>query len=143
MCRGPAGEGGGAPAPGRPRSGPVRAVPSRFARVPRLPRPGRLRFDPRALWRDRSPRFRRSAIAVAAVVVLYVLIRFVPVPGVPCEVSAVEDCPSGVDTIALAPADSYAFGHIELGSDEDQVEAAADLVAKFPSFGAISQGILE
>jgi hypothetical protein len=80
---------------------------------------------------------------VAAVLLLYVLIRFVPIPGVPCELSAVEDCPSGDEAIALVPADAYAYAQLELDPDSSQVEQARELIELFPGFPVIAQGTLQ
>jgi hypothetical protein len=96
--------------------------------VPRLPR---------------SQTFRRRAAAVAGVLALYALIRFVPAPGIPCGVSAVKECDDGADAIALVPADAYAYGHVELDPDSGQVEQAGELAAKLPSFEEILQGSLQ
>ena len=107
-----------------------------MARLPRLP-------DPRPLWTGRSPQFRRRALAVAAVLLVYALIRFVPIPGVPCGLSAVKDCPSGDEAIALVPADAYAYAHADVDPDSSQVEQARELIALFPGFPAIAQGTLQ
>jgi len=104
--------------------------------VPRLPRPSR----PRNPLAGRPPGFRRRAAAVAGVLSLYLLIRFAPLPGIPCGLSAVKDCDTEPAAISLVPADAYAYGHIELDTGDDQVAAAADLVAKLPDFEQILQG---
>jgi hypothetical protein len=93
-----------------------------------------------ALWWDRSLAFRRRAAAVLLVLGVYALVRFVPLPGVPCEVSPAEECPAVDDAIELVPADAYAYAHVNLDRDSNQFEQAEELAAEFPHFAAIAQG---
>lgn len=75
------------------------------------------------------------------ILALYGLIRLVPLPGLPCQLSPAEECPPGDDAIALVPANAYAYAHLNLDRDSSQFEHAEELVSRFPHFGAIAQGI--
>ena len=92
------------------------------------------------LWWGRSLAYRRRVAAVLLVLGVYALIRFVPLPLVPCEVSPAEECPAADDAIALVPAEAYAYAHVNLDRDSTQYERAAELAAGFPNFAAIAQG---
>jgi hypothetical protein len=69
------------------------------------------------------------------------LIRFVPLPGLPCELSPAKECPPGDEAIAFVPADAFAYAHLNLDRESDQYEDAAELAARFPNFETIAQGL--
>ena len=77
-------------------------------------------------WGRRSKRGKIQIAAVAGVLLLYALLKFVPVPGVPCGFSAAKECAPGDDTVALVPADSLLYAHVTLDGDTAQSERAAD-----------------
>jgi hypothetical protein len=77
---------------------------------------------------------------VLLVLGVYALVRFVPLPGVSCEVSPAEECPAVDDAIELVPAEAYAYAHLNLDRDSSQFEQAEKLAEKFPHFAAIAQG---
>ena len=109
---------------------------------PRLPRSGGTRpslSGARDLWFGRSLAFRRRTVAVVAVLALYALIRFVPLPGLSCGLSPAKECAPTDSAIALVPADSYAYAHLTLDPDSSQVEQAKDLAGLLPH----NRGILE
>ena len=56
-----------------------------------------------AWWSRRSRGTKIRTGAVAGLVVLYLIIKFLPVPGVPCQVSAAKECAPSNDTIAYVP----------------------------------------
>lgn len=107
-----------------------------------MPRPRRPKVSAgsiRELWFGRSLSFRRRAVAVLAILGIYALIRFVPLPGLPCELSPAKECVPDDGSIAFVPADAYAYAHLSLDPDSSQVEQAEELAAKLPH----AQGILE
>ena len=77
--------------------------------------------------------------AVAGVVVLYLIVKFLPVPGVPCEVSAAKECAPSNDTIAYVPRDAVLYAHVTVNSDSHQWELAGDLRDALPNFTALLQ----
>ncbi|MGZ5320827.1 MAG: DUF3352 domain-containing protein [Solirubrobacterales bacterium] len=77
-------------------------------------------------WAGLSRGARIRAGAVAGVLLLYLVIKLVPVPGVPCGVSAVKECPPGDDAVAFVPADALLYAHVTLEADSAQAERARD-----------------
>ncbi len=91
-------------------------------------------------WWSRSSRGTRIRIfAVAGVVVLYLIIKFLPVPGVPCEISAAKECAPSNDTIAYVPRDALLYAHLTVNSSSHQWELAQDLHDQLPNFVALLQ----
>lgn len=77
-------------------------------------------------WHSRSKRGRIQIAAVAGILLLYALLKFVPVPGVPCGFSAAKVCAPGDETIAVVPANSLLYAHVTLDGDTAQSERAAE-----------------
>ena len=77
--------------------------------------------------------------AVSGLVVLYLVIKFLPVPGVPCEISAAKECAPSNDTIAYVPRDALLYAHLTVNSDSHQWELARDLRDELPNFTALLQ----
>ncbi len=92
-----------------------------------------------AWWSRRSRGSKIRAGAVAGLVVLYLIIKFLPVPGVPCQVSAAKECAPSNDTIAYVPRNAVLYAHMTVNSDSHQWELARDLGDELPSFTALLQ----
>jgi len=92
-----------------------------------------------AWWSRRSRGAKIRAGAVAGLVVLYLIIKFLPVPGVPCQVSAAKECAPSNDTIAYVPRNAVLYAHMTVNSDSHQWELARDLGDELPSFTALLQ----
>jgi hypothetical protein len=90
-------------------------------------------------WSQRSRATRIRIFAVAGVVVLYLIIKFLPVPGVPCGISAAKECAPSNDTIAYVPQDAVIYAHLTVNSDSHQWELAKDLQGELPNFTALLQ----
>jgi Protein of unknown function (DUF3352) len=90
-------------------------------------------------WSKRSHATRIRIFAVAGVVVLYLIIKFLPVPGVPCQISAAKECAPSDDTIAYVPRDAVLYAHLTVNSDSHQWELARDLQDELPNFVALLQ----
>src|SRR3954451_8138029 len=90
-------------------------------------------------WSKRSRAARIRIFAVAGVVVLYLIIKFLPVPGVPCEISAAKECAPSNDTIAYVPRDAVLYAHVTVNSSSHQWDLAGDLGDELPSFTALLQ----
>jgi hypothetical protein len=90
-------------------------------------------------WSKRSTGARIRIFAVLGVVVLYSIIKFLPVPGIPCEVSAAKECAPSNDTIAYVPRDADLYVHVTVNSDSHQWELARDLRGRLPNFVALVQ----
>lgn len=84
------------------------------------------------LWTDRSRDGRVRIVAVASVLLLYMLLKFTPVPLVPCEVSSVKECAPPDETVALVPADALMYAHVTLDDETDQFERAEKLADRLP-----------
>jgi hypothetical protein len=83
-------------------------------------------------WRALSRPARTRILAVAGVVVLYAVIKFAPVPGVPCQVSAAKECAPPNDTIAFVPADAALYAHLTIDRDSHQYELVRDFFDQIP-----------
>jgi hypothetical protein len=92
-----------------------------------------------AWWSRRSRGTKIRTGAVAGLVVLYLIIKFLPVPGVPCQVSAAKECAPSNDTIAYVPRNAVLYAHMTVNSDSHQWELARDLGDELPSFTALVQ----
>ena len=90
-------------------------------------------------WSRRSRGFKTRIVAVAGVVVLYLILKFLPVPGVPCEVSAAKECAPSNDTIAYVPRNADLYAHLTINSDSHQWDLAQDLHDELPNFTALLQ----
>ncbi|MDX6617080.1 MAG: hypothetical protein QOD60_2171 [Solirubrobacterales bacterium] len=74
------------------------------------------------LWTKRSKGTRRRVLAVAGVLALYALLKFTPVPGVPCEISAAKECPPGDATVKLVPASALLYAHMTLDGNTAELK---------------------
>ncbi len=86
-------------------------------------------------------RRRRAAAVIVLVLALFAIYRFVPVPGLPCDVSPAKTCVPTDHAIALVPIDAEAYLHIDLDPSSSQFSTARDLASRLPHFGEIEQGI--
>jgi Protein of unknown function (DUF3352) len=92
-----------------------------------------------AWWSRRSRGTKIQVGAVAGIVVLYLVIKFLPVPGVPCQVSAAKECAPTNETIAYVPRDAELYVHLTVNSDSHQWDLAQDLGDELPNFTALLQ----
>jgi hypothetical protein len=83
-------------------------------------------------WTERSRATRTRILAVAGVAALYAVVKFAPVPGVPCQISAAKECAPPDETIAFVPADADLYAHLTLDSDSHQYELTSDLAEELP-----------
>ncbi len=90
-------------------------------------------------WARQSRAARIRLFAVAGVLVLYLVIKFIPVAGVPCEVSAAKECAPPNDTIAFVPEAAAMYAHVTVNSESHQAELAEDLNDRLPGLFAILQ----
>ncbi len=96
----------------------------------------------RAAWIDRSTATRTRSLAVVVIVALYAVIRFLPVPGVPCGISAAKECAPADHAVALVPADALLYAHLTLDRDSHQYELASESASKFPDLGSLVRASL-
>ncbi len=91
---------------------------------------------------DRAAVVRRRRIVAAGVLVLGLLavFLFVPVPGLPCDVSPAKTCVPGDAAIDLVPARAEAYLHLDLDRGSDQFVTARKVAAQLPHSGAVEQG---
>jgi hypothetical protein len=90
-------------------------------------------------WSRRSRKTRIRIFAVAGVVVLYLIVKFLPVPGVPCGISAATECAPSNATIAYVPRDAVLYAHLTVNSGSHQWELAGDLHDELPNITALLQ----
>jgi hypothetical protein len=83
-------------------------------------------------WTERSRATRIRILAVVGVAALYAVVKFAPVPGVPCQVSAAKECAPSDQAIAYVPADADLYAHLTLDSDSHQHELTSDLAGELP-----------
>ena len=88
-------------------------------------------------WSRRSRGTKIRVGAVAGLVVLYLVVKFLPVPGVPCELSAAKECAPSNDTIAYVPRDAVLYVHMTVNSDSHQWDLEQDLAKELPNFTAL------
>jgi Protein of unknown function (DUF3352) len=92
-----------------------------------------------AWWSTRSRGTRMRIFAAAGIVVLYLIVKFAPVPGVPCGISAAKECAPSNDTIAYVPQNAVLYAHLTVNSDSHQWELTQDLRDALPNFTALLQ----
>jgi hypothetical protein len=92
-----------------------------------------------AWWSRRSRGTKIQVGAVAGIVVLYLVLKFLPVPGVPCQVSAAKECAPSNGTIAYVPRDAALYVHVTVNSDSHQGDLSSDLSRELPNFTALLQ----
>ena len=78
------------------------------------------------LWLKRSRAGKIRIGAVAGVLVLYAVVKFIPIPGVPCQISAAKECAPPDEAVALVPADALLYAHVTLDEETAQFERAED-----------------
>jgi hypothetical protein len=90
-------------------------------------------------WSRRSRGTKIQVGTVAGVIVLYLVLKFLPVPGVPCQVSAAKECAPSNGTIAYVPRDAALYAHLTVNGDSHQWELEQDLGRTLPGFTALLQ----
>jgi hypothetical protein len=90
-------------------------------------------------WTRRSRGTKMRTYAVAGVALLYLVVKFLPVPGVPCQISAAKECAPSNDTVAYVPSDAALYAHMTVNSDSHQWELAQELGDRLPNFRALLQ----
>jgi hypothetical protein len=90
-------------------------------------------------WSRRSRATRIQIFAVLGVALLYLLVKFVSIPGVPCEISAAKECAPSNQTIDYVPTDAAVYAHVTVNSDSHQWELAEDLRDELPNLTALLQ----
>jgi hypothetical protein len=86
------------------------------------------------LWTQRSRETQVRVVAVVGVLLLYTLVKFAPLPLVPCQISSAKECAPPNETVALTPADSLLYAHVTLDHDSDQFKRAKKLADRLPQF---------
>ncbi|HEY6655141.1 MAG TPA: DUF3352 domain-containing protein [Solirubrobacterales bacterium] len=92
-----------------------------------------------AWWSRRSRGTKIRVGAVTGIFVLYLIIKLLPVPGVPCEISVAKECAPSNDTIAYVPRNAALYAHLTVNSDSHQGELARGLRDELPNFTALLQ----
>jgi hypothetical protein len=90
-------------------------------------------------WAARSRATRIRIVALAGVAALYAVIKFAPVPGVPCSISAAKECAPADGAIAFVPEGASFYAHVTLDSDSHQHELVSDLAEELPDVGRLLQ----
>jgi hypothetical protein len=88
-------------------------------------------------------RRRRAAALLVVVLGLLALFLFVPVPGVPCDVSPAKTCVPSDDAIDLVPQGALAYLHLDTDPDSSQFGTAQDVSKRLPNFAGIEQGLFD
>jgi hypothetical protein len=111
--------------------GAVGAAAGRAARVPVAAGRGARRF-----WHSMSVYTRRRLALAVAVVAALLVIAFVAVPALPCQLPGGDVCPPSDDAIGLVPDDALAYVHVNVNPDTEQYREASDLAARVPTLAA-------
>ena len=92
------------------------------------------------LWLKRSRSGKIRIGAVAGVLVLYAVIKFAPIPGVPCQISEAKECAPPDEAVALVPADALLYSHLTIDRDSTQFERAVDSFDRLADLRTILAG---
>jgi hypothetical protein len=90
-------------------------------------------------WFSRSIDFRRRAAGIAGVVGVYVVLKALILPALPCQVPGGDTCPATDDAAKLVPGDALLYVHLDLDGGSDQYKQAKALADELPH----SQGLLQ
>lgn len=90
-------------------------------------------------WSKRSGATRMRILAVTGVLFLYLIVKFIPIPGVPCQVSAAKECAPSNETIAFVPENAVLYAHVTIKGSSHQAELARELRDEIPAFISIAQ----
>jgi hypothetical protein len=85
----------------------------------------------RGFWGRRSRSTQVRVGIVAALLLLYAVVKFIPVPGIPCSISAAKECAPSDHTLAMVPADALLYGHLTLDGDTAQFDRLDGLLGRF------------
>ncbi len=91
------------------------------------------------LWTERSTSTKRRIGAAVGILALYSVIKFLPVPLVPCEISAAKECAPDDHVSRLASKNSLLYAHLTLDRDSHQYDLASDFAGQFPDLGLLVQ----
>jgi hypothetical protein len=90
---------------------------------------------PGDFWFSRSLSFRRRTAGVIGILLLYVLLKAVVVPLLPCDFPAADSCAPSDDAAEIVPGDALLYAHVSLeGPDYGD---AKRLAAKLPHAGLL------
>jgi hypothetical protein len=95
------------------------------------------------LWTNRSKHTRRRVLAVAGVLALYAILKFTPVPGVPCEISAAKECPPGDATVKVVPASALLYAHATLDGGTAQLKRLDDAASPISRRDEVVQTLID
>jgi Protein of unknown function (DUF3352) len=76
---------------------------------------------------------RRRLLAALGAAAALVLILGLAVPNLPCELPGGDRCPPPDDAEELVPSEALAYAHVDLDSDSEQHEQAADVAESLPT----------
>ncbi|MSO40581.1 MAG: DUF3352 domain-containing protein [Solirubrobacterales bacterium] len=93
-------------------------------------------------WMRLSRGARYSALGLLVVAVLIAVVRFAPVPGIPCQVSAVRECAPSDGAVALVPADAMLYAHLTLDQGTDQFYRAEALPRRLPGLSLNAERLI-
>ena len=93
-------------------------------------------------WMGLSRAARWCAAGVAALIVIVAIVRFVPVPGVPCQISAAKECVPQDGAVALVPANALLYAHLTLDPDTAQFDRVQDLPDRLPGLSFNAQRLI-
>ena len=84
------------------------------------------------LWDRVAPENRRRLGAALASVAVVLVVLFLVTPNLPCSFPGGEECAPEDDAVALAPADSLAYVHLNIKPGTEQYDAAVTLANRTP-----------
>jgi hypothetical protein len=85
----------------------------------------------RGFWLGLRRSTRRIVVAGAALALVLWFLLYAPVPGVPCQVSAVKECAPTDDVLSMVPADALLYSHLTLDRGSAQLQAVDSLLGRF------------
>ena len=93
-------------------------------------------------WSSRPAWLRRVLAGAAVLTALLAFVRFAPVPGIPCQVSAANQCAPSDQAAAIVPSDALLYAHATLDRDTAQFERSEELANEVPGFPVVIEGLL-
>ncbi len=77
-----------------------------------------------------------------AILGLYSVVKFTPLPGIPCEISAVSECAPSDATAARVPSTALLYAHLTLDEDTAQFDRATGVAGRLQRSGEVGQELL-
>jgi hypothetical protein len=93
-------------------------------------------------WSARPAWLRRGLAGAAVLIAVLAIVRFAPIPGIPCQVSAPNQCAPSDQVVEIIPSDALLYAHATLDRDTAQFERSEELADEVPGFPVVLENLL-